>query len=378
MAHSTGAVRVLHTIESSAAGGAERLALTLARGMAQRGFEPVFAAPGEGWLSEQIRGLGLELLPLPTRRRIDLRFLRWLLSALNDNEISIVHAHLMAMNLYGSAAARLAHIPCVATLHGKLYDLERRRRRLVYRLIGSLAARLVAVSSDLGEALTRQAGVSPLKISVIPNGVDLSRFSTSARQSRHSDAPRIISVGSLTQVKGHRFLIEALAIVRREFPAAELLIVGEGPCRSELEALCRERRLAAAVKFLGQREDLPTLLGSCDLFALPSLSEGQPLSLLEAMAAGLAVVATRVGGNLEVVGDGESGFLVAPASPAEMAARLGGLLREPALAHQMGLAGRRRVEAEFSLAAMLDRYEGLYRNLLAERPRRGRAIGREL
>ncbi len=351
-------MRVLHAIESEVLGGAEKVALSLGQGLARRGYTPVFAVPAESWLAKETQRLGLERVLLPSRRRADWRFVRWLLTALREQEIALVHAHLMAMNLYGSLAACLARRPSIATLHGRLYDLERPRRRLAYRLIARTASRLVAVSEELGQALVEEAGIPRDRVRVIPNGVERP---TALPASRSARPPTIITVGALTEVKGHEFLIEAMAEVRKEFPAARLVIVGEGPRRAALEAMCAE---GGAVSFLGEREEIGRLLGESDVFILPSLSEGQSLALLEAMAVGLPVVATRVGGNQEIVRHGEDGWLVAPAAPQEMAAAISTLLRDKALASRLGEAARQRVQTEFSFEATLDRYEALYKELL--------------
>jgi glycosyltransferase involved in cell wall biosynthesis len=178
----------------------------------------------------------------------------------------------------------------------------------------------------------------------------------------------VICVGSLAEVKGHRYLIEAFAEVHKQFPQSRLLIIVEGACRPELEALVTKLALEDTVSLPGRIDDTQAWLRRAQVFAFPSLSEGQSLSLLEAMAVGLPVVATRVGGNAEIVKDGETGNLVEPAAPEEMARAIGRLLGDVSLASRIGQAGRERVKQEFSLESMLDRYEMLYKAALARGP----------
>jgi glycosyltransferase involved in cell wall biosynthesis len=361
-------VRILHTIESTVLGGAEKLMLALALGLARRGYEPVFAVPPEGWLAEEVTRRKLPLVPLPPRRSIDIGFVRWLVGLVRKENISVIHAHMMAMNLYGSIASRLAHVPCVPTLHGRLYDLERARRRLLYRGMARLAGNLVAVSDELGQALISEAGISPSRVMVIPNGIDLVQFRPAYSETAAAKLPVLICVSTLLEVKGHRYLLEAMPQIRRQFPAVKLLIVGDGPLHAELEQQQCTLQLADAVSFLGERADVPELLAESSIFVMPSLSEGQSLSLMEAMAAALPVVTTRVGGNREIVAENETGLLVPPGNPEALAAAICSLLCDPQRARQLGLSGRARIAAKFSLEAVLDRYEALYQQLLAGRP----------
>ena len=331
--------------------------------MAARGYEPLFAVPEEGWLTEELQRQNLPYRLLPARNRTDWRFGKWLIDLLQQEQIGLVHAHMMAMNLYGSVAARITHRPCLATLHGRLYDLEKPRRRLVYRFISKMASRLIAVSAELEQALIREAGIHPSRVLLVPNGVAMPELSR--RTARRGVAPTIIAVGSLKEIKGHRDLIQALALLKPEFPQVQLLLAGDGPLRGELEVLAAKLDLKDAVCFPGNRSDVEQLLLGADIFALPSLSEGQSLSLMEAMAAGLPVVATAVGGNGEIAQPDQTAFLVPAKSPEKLAAALGRLLRDSELAQHFGEAGRRRAEALFSTEVMLSRYEALYRELLS-------------
>jgi glycosyltransferase involved in cell wall biosynthesis len=171
-------------------------------------------------------------------------------------------------------------------------------------------------------------------------------------------------VGRLSPEKDVETLLHAIAIAVRTCPVLRLEVAGDGPCRADLEQLTAELRLGDHVRFLGDVRDIPALLARASLFALPSLTEGVSLTLLEAMARGLPVVATRVGGNPEVVLDEETGLLVPARSPAELAGAVLRLWRDRGAARRMGLAARRRAEQYFDVRRMVAGYEDLYAQLL--------------
>jgi glycosyltransferase involved in cell wall biosynthesis len=219
--------------------------------------------------------------------------------------------------------------------------------------------RVVCVSED-SRALSAREGVAPGRLQRIWNGIDLSRF---AYLGPRPGGPAVM-VARLSPEKGTEHLIRAAALVARRSPAFRLEIAGGGRCLPELQALAAQCGVAEQVRFLGEVWDVPDLLARASLFVLPSLSEGMSLTLLEAMARGLPVVTTAVGGSPEVVVDGQTGFLVPPAAPEALAEKLLLLLSRPDLGGPMGLAGRRRVEEHFSTQAMLSQYERLYDRLV--------------
>jgi glycosyltransferase involved in cell wall biosynthesis len=202
------------------------------------------------------------------------------------------------------------------------------------------------------------------KVLVIPNGIDLSRFPAPPGR-RPAAVRRAIHVARLHPVKDQTTLLHAVRQVADAEPDFRLDIVGDGPAWDELAALHEKLALERHVRFLGFRGDVREMLGGADLFVLSSVSEGISLTLLEAMAAGLPVVATDVGGNREVVAHRETGLLVPPRSPEALAAAMLRLVRDPATARRMGAAGRERVEKQFDLRRVVQTYERLYLSLLA-------------
>jgi sugar transferase (PEP-CTERM/EpsH1 system associated) len=247
-------------------------------------------------------------------------------------------------------------------------------RRRVRRLLSPLVNQFVAVSSDLTRWLVEEVRIPCRKVLHIPNGVDTTRFSPDNRQAgrRAITVPdgwmALGCVGRLEPVKDHASLLQAFAAVQNDYKAL-LFLVGDGPSRSAIEQQVNALGLESRVRLLGERKDVPLVLKGLDLFFLPSVGEGMSNSILEAMATGLPVVATRVGGNPELVQDDVTGILVEPSAPFALAAAMKRYLDDPELIARHGNAGRARVEAEFSLTRMLNAYESLYTRLLQERLR---------
>jgi sugar transferase (PEP-CTERM/EpsH1 system associated) len=276
----------------------------------------------------------------------------------------------------GIIAARLAGVPIVVhSEHGReASDPEGRdrKRRIVRRLLAPMVDQFVTVSRDLGRWLVEDIGLPRRKVLSICNGVDTRRFSPSGRQAARaalaieSGSMVIGTVGRLDPVKDQVGLIHAFRRVAGD-PRARLLIVGDGPCRPELESVISALDLDQRVRLLGERDDVPDVLAAMDVFVLSSIGEGISNTILEAMATGLAVVATRVGGNPELVVDGTTGSLVEARSPAALAAALQRYLEDPGLIESQGRAARQLAEAEFSLERMLASYEQLYMRLLDAR-----------
>jgi glycosyltransferase involved in cell wall biosynthesis len=227
---------------------------------------------------------------------------------------------------------------------------------------------MVAVSEDIARFLCQAVGVKPDKIRTIYNGIETDLFCPNQRMREQirqelqvTDEQSVIgAVGNLYPVKGHTYLVRAAATVTEVVPNAVFLIAGRGHLLGRLQAEARELGVENKIRFLGFRDDVPALLQAMDIFVLPSLSEGLPLSAIEAMASGKPVVATRVGGVPEVVVDGETGFLVAPEDAGGLAKKLVCLLKSPCLAQELGSAGCERAKERFSLDRMVKGYEELY------------------
>jgi glycosyltransferase involved in cell wall biosynthesis len=261
--------------------------------------------------------------------------------------------------------ARLLHEP-----HW-LHRLKRAGYRLCYRLLSGGADGFIAVSDGVRYALLSQVSPEPDRVFTIRNGVDLGRFARSGdKKALCSDlglpasSTLVVTVGRLVEPKGHRYLIDSAGPVLSRFPEVHFLLIGDGELRAELEGKAARLGLSGHVHFLGSRNEVAGLLAAADLFVLPSLWEGLPVALLEAMAAAKPVVATAVAGTDEAVITGQTGLVVPPADSQALAEAISQLLSQPAQAQAMGQAARQYVESNFDAEKSAAEHVGLYRHLL--------------
>lgn len=282
---------------------------------------------------------------------------------------AVLHSYNLAAIEYAFTAA-LAGVPVrVHAEHGRdASDPQglNRKHNLLRRWLVPCIDRYIPVSADLQRWLAQVVGVPPAKTLLIANGVDTERFRPRA-EGREGEDFVIGTVGRIQDVKNHKGLVEAFALLRAMLPQRRLrlAIVGDGPLFDALQRQVRDAGLEDAVWLPGSRTDIPELMRSFDVFALPSIAEGTPVTILEAMATGLPVVASRVGGIPEVVDDGATGLLVPPSDAQALADALAAYATDPALAARHGAAGRQRVERSNSIAAMVSGYARLYDSLRA-------------
>jgi glycosyltransferase involved in cell wall biosynthesis len=348
--------RIVHLSLQLETGGMEKLLVEFARHADRGRFELGFVSLGtRGRLADDIEACGwpVEAMGEPPGLRpgLVLRLARLLRRWGTD----VVHTHNTKPLIYAGPAARLAGIrQVVHTRHGQRFGAGRGDTAL-FRLAARTADRIISVSHD-GERLSCQEGIATRKVATIWNGIDVEHFGYTGPR---TGGPAVM-VGRLSPEKDVKSLVRAAAIVVREHPSFRLEIAGDGDCLPDLKRLAEEIALDEHVRFLGEVRDIPTLLARASLFVLPSLTEGISLTLLEAMARGLPVVATRVGGNPEVVVDGQTGLLVPAGAPSELAAAMLQLCRATEDGRRMGLAGRVRVEQHFEVRRMVAEYENLY------------------
>jgi glycosyltransferase involved in cell wall biosynthesis len=298
-----------------------------------------------------------------------------LYSLMRREHFQVIEAFTHHANLLGLPVAWLAGVPVRVAVHqGRIEKLPGWLLRLHTWLVNSkMVSCLVAVSSRLQSYAIEVEGIAPEKIVMIPNGHSLGapvQISEDDRSRFYKelgldlDGLLVLSVGRLTEQKGHAYLLDAIPAIVGQFPNTIFAIAGDGPLRTELEAKTLRLGISKWVRFLGMRSDVPDLLQMADVFALPSLWEGLPIALLEAMGAGLPVIATRVEGVEEMIVDGENGLLVQPADSESLKTGLMRLLAHLDLRVNLGTAGRALVESSFSLEQMGKRYEDLFLRLL--------------
>jgi glycosyltransferase involved in cell wall biosynthesis len=361
-------LRIAHLIESDGPGGAERVVLQLATALQARGARSaVFMQHGEGWLARELEASGVATEYVPRERRVSFGCARSLQAGFRRHRITLVHSHEFAMAVYGGWAAWRAGLPHVITMHGARYYAGRLRRRAALRAAVALSGRMVAVSRSVARQLSHDLCIPPSHIATIPNGVPhVPSAPTSLRDELGlgPDDRLVVSVGNLYPVKGHRHLIDALSLLAPRQPALHVAISGRGDLADPLCAQARGRGVANRVHLLGLRTDIAGILAAADLFVLPSLSEGLPLALLEAMFAGCPIVASDVGEVSVALAHGEAGVLVEAGNPAALAGAIDDLLRDPARAGELGRRAARRAAAEYDVAQMVRRYVAVYEELL--------------
>ena len=362
---------VLHLCESSSTGGAESVLISIVEGLDKKRYRSQVCLLSDGWLKRELDRRGIDNAIVSQPHSVDPAWLYRIYRLLKDRKIHVMHSHEFATNVYASFLSRLTGIPLVATIHGKNYYGDRWRRRAAYRFVARHSS-MTVVSADLKRFVAETIGITPARLHVVHNGIDISRYDLGDQHRAVraelgvSDRQRVIgTVGNLFAVKGQTYLLKACREVQRVFHDFVLLIAGEGDQLEPLRREASELGLAHNVRFLGFRNDVPLLLQAIDVFALPSLSEGLPLCILEAMAVRKPVVATNVGGVAEVVDEGLTGYLVPPRNPQAMAEKLISLLSNPRAAANMGEIGRRKVEEGFRLEKMVRQYESMYDGLLA-------------
>jgi glycosyltransferase involved in cell wall biosynthesis len=345
-------------------GGAQTYVAGLLPALAGR-FEVVVGSHGDGPLREAALASGARFVGLRHVRRDlnpvhDLLGLLELVRLMRRLRPDIVHANSSKAGLLGRCAAALAGVPVrIFTAHGWAFNAYSGAASALFRWADRLMAPLTTVTVCVSEN-DRREGVKartcrPASTVVISSAVDPG---APPRRSGDRGVPRLVMVGRLAPPKDPVTLIRALATLPGTPFAA--LVVGDGPDRAEVEAEVRAAGLDGAVELAGERRDVPELLADADVLVLASRSEGAPLSILEAMAAGLPVVASAVGGVPELVDDGTTGLLVPPGDPAALADALRRVLTDPALRARMGAAGRERVRARFDIAQLRSAHLELY------------------
>lgn len=368
--------RVLYVVPTLMTGGLEKMVFSLASRIDGARFDPeILVLDRWGAVAEEALAAGI---PVSLDRRgpgilVDRGLIMRLAARLRRDPPAVVHAHNCMSLVYAAFAAKLAGngVPVVYTEHDRAFPGKVQDRAL-HLAAGRMCARVVVVANWLAQKLAIYERLSADRITVIPNGIDGAAF-----EKKHDTGeirrelgvpegvPLAACVARLVTVKNHPALIAAWRRIADIWPGATLLLIGEGDGRPAVEAAVAGHRLEREVRLLGERRDAARLLSACDFNALSSHSEGMSLTLIEAMAAGKASVATAVGGNPEVVIEGQTGLLVSPGDVFALAAAMASLIQDPFTTEKMGRNARARFEASFTLDAMIRSYERVYDDAIA-------------
>lgn len=377
-------MRVLHLIGSLKVGGAETVVTTLLRSSDYDRFQYTILILERGPLMDELAGSPVRVMILPFRW---LTMPLWLLKTvrrLRALRIDVVHTHLFSTDILGRAAGKLARVPViVSTYHApSTWKQERSVKNFLRRTLDALTANcltdgLTAISHAVFGYQTTTGQIRGEKLRVITNPVRCHRFRCDAgsraamrRELGVFEEERVlINVSSLAPIKGHEYLLRACPLLLDHPGRWRLLLVGDGPLKSELKRVAQSLGIADRVFFLGQRRDVPDLLRASDVFVMSSLSEGVSMAILEAMAAALPIVATRVGGNVDLIAPGHTGMLVEPRNESALAGAIRHLLDAPQEAALLGCNARHYVRQHHDARLIARQYEDYYRELLQRKQR---------
>jgi len=361
-------------------GGTERQLYLLASSLNSSLFRPIVAElnPSNSLLSTSKQVENFKVYHLPTQRFYNLYGLRQLsrLCLIAKREkVDIIHTFFEKSEVMGWIVSRIADIPIWITSRRDLGFKRKNIYKKIFAFTERNCKKCIANCIAVKDETVRQEGLAREKIEVIYNGLELSQF-----QMHNGENPLIEElvvddgvplVGMIAdfnfEIKGHIYFLGAAKKILEKIPNVRFILVGDGPLRPLYEEVAQELRVEKNVYFLGKRTDVPAIINSLDISVLSSISEGFSNVILESMAAGKPVVATNVGGSKEMMLDGTTGYLVAPADPQAMANAIIELLENPDKAKAMGVAGRKAVEEKFTIEAMVKEYEELYFSLLKGR-----------
>ncbi len=363
-------LKVLQLIPTLDRSGAEKQMAILAAGLPKDRFQVEVAALTRlGPLEAELRAAGVRVTLIGKHLKIDPFALGRLTRFLKRGKFDIVQTWIFAANVYGRIAAHLAKVPVVITAEMAVDLWKSPNHFRIDRKLASWTDRVVGNSQAVSDFYQDKVGLPADKLVVIPSGIgdeeppSIDRAKVRATLGAAPDTPVAIFVGRLAPQKAVGDLLKTLDLLQHVMPKLQTWIVGDGPLREQLQSTSIAYNLKGLAHFLGHRDDVPTLLEAADLLVLPSLYEGLPNVILEAMRFRKPVVATAAPGTTEVVVDGVTGRLVPLGDPPAMAQAMREILEDPNLASRLGLAGRARVESLFSAQVMIDRFAALYEDL---------------
>lgn len=367
---------ILHVVDSLEFGGLERVVTDLAIAQHKQGHRvAVFSLNRTEGFTNELRQAGIEVTSGEKSGPFDVRTIRSLRQTAINMEADVVHAHNFVPNYYCATAllGLLGKTKQVLTCHDMGTRLQNRRLRWLFRASLTRTARVAMVGQQVHDKFVSSGMVAPTIAQTVLNGVPVARFTVTPERRSHARAMLSISsdvlvigcVGRLVALKNHALMIDLMPALLKIFPDLRLVIVGYGELQKALEQQAAALGVSTNVLITGQRSDVADLLPAFDVFALPSLTEGVSIALLEACSTGLAVVATAVGGNPEIVRNQQTGLLIEPSDEASTKDALTRLLREPELRSQFGNAARRWVQANASTEALERDYRQFYLQAMA-------------
>ncbi|MCD6336528.1 MAG: glycosyltransferase family 4 protein [Candidatus Latescibacteria bacterium] len=360
----------VNSIHKDVWGGGEKWMVEVGAALRRRGHGIILSGRSYSKFVHRAERKGLETLPMNIHADFDPKIVFEFCAFMVRRKVHVVCTNFEKDNRLAGWAAKMVGGPVVIARKGLPLMADRFLYRMAYR---EIVKRIIAPSYGIKEAFRKYGWLAPDRIEVIPNGINLSeyplytdRFEVRSELTIPADALVIGTVGRLKSQKGHTFFLEAARRIGAVHPQANFLIVGDGPERGRLIAQAEESGIADRVHFLGYREGVPRPLGTMDVFVFPSLFEGLPNALLEAMAMARPVVATRIPGVTEVIQDGQSGLLVPPRDSEALAEAVLDMLAHPDWSRRMGSTARETIAQRFSFTQTVDHVEKVFRETLSE------------
>jgi len=360
-------LKVLHLLQGLNIGGLEKVVISLVKRVDKERYTPSLCCfDNLGPLVSSIpKGIKVHLLQ--RKQGIDYWYPLKLARLLKSEGIQILHLHNSTAFFYGTIAGKIARIPAIIYTEHARDSLPDVRIRITEKVLSYFIDKAVVVADYLKHNLIKYQWFNPLKITVIPNGVDEEEFKDLPEGERvkrelglSPDQKVIGMIARLDPIKNHWCLLRAMQRIAREFQNVVLLIVGDGPLKEELISMIRDYGLQGRVFLLGARDDIPRILTAIDIFVICSKSEGLPMTLIEAMASGKAIVASRIGGIPEIIKNKINGILVSSGNPEELAESISSLINKPELMEELGLVAKKTFCSRFTLQSMVQSYEDIY------------------
>lgn len=365
-------MKILQFKSSASRGGAETMLLQLTSGLSGRGHQVTTVLGERGWLGDRLDENGFDCRTLPLTSWRGLLQIPRLIAMIRSEKPDLVLSHGARVNLFATLAAFFVGVPSFSVEHN--VDGWRETSGLLNALDRLVAGRnrgRIAVSAAVGGMLVEKGIIAKKKVEVVYNGIDrsdsrpdMTRSRLRADYSMPAGAFVVVTVARLARQKGHQYLLESLAMLRREHPEVRCLLLGDGELSTDLHRLAESLGVDDIVVFAGAVDHVMSLLPACDLFVLPSLWEGLPVALIEAMFMGLPVVATEVAGTPEVVEHGKTGLLVRPANSEGLARAVSSLIVDEAFRLELAEAGKHHAETNFGMSQVVDRYEEVFERWL--------------
>jgi len=366
---------VLQLVEDLGTGGLEKVIVDIAENLNAEQYKViVWCVARGGEIADELISKGIDVKILGIRSYYNPFNILRLVNLFKKVNPDILHTHTYFSNTIGRIAAKLTRIPIIITHVQNTYWNYTKRNLFIERLLSYFTDKIICCSDAVKDFVLGYEKISPQKVVTIYNGIALDKFNQSIDVASFRDSLGIrdnelliATVASLTPKKGHKYFLDSVADIVKTYKNIKCLIVGDGPLRKELEEYVKTLSLDYYIIFTGIRNDIPNLLRAADIFVLPSLIEGLGIAAIEAMASGIPVVATNVGGLSEVVKDGISGILVPPKDSEALSGAIMSLLKDSQAAKQMGDEGHKISREKFSSKMMIRKIEGLYKEYVVKK-----------